>query len=316
MTRPRFGIAFPGIVGLAAGFAFTLTASTVRAQESAPSDDAPKKRPLEYHFKVAAEHDFKAEVDGPGKAGVSRAKGEFTLGVPVGDHNQLGFTLAGERSWYDFDHADKLSPGFSRPFDDTREISLSANLFIRQAEQWGWYVAGIVLSSIEDGAKTSDSLTYGGMAGFRYFFSETLSAGAGVGVLTRLEDSALPVPAIDLDWQFAPQWRLHTQGGRDVGVTLEFSPTERLTLSLDAAYEYRAYRLDDQGLAPKGVASDQRIPVAVGVSWDATENITLAVRGGAYVWQRYKVEDRTGSEISQADTNPQGFVMVSVQIEF
>lgn len=284
----------------------------------------PASNPWNFSLEFDAEHAFSSRVDGPGKASVTRIGGQFEASHLFGQATLVSATLASERSFYDFNGATQLSPGFNEPFEDTRRAKFGVNVLVRETEQFAWFVGGNVVTTMEDGAKFSDSLTFAGIIGARYAVSKNFSAIAGLAVQTRLEDNALPIPALGFDWKFAEKWRLSTDpglglqpsGDPGIGLKLSFQPTEGVTLALEGSYQSREFRLDDKGFAPEGVGIDRRAPVDIGVEWKVTSNITILARGGAYVWQHYKVEDKNGVKLSEGDSNPQGFVVIGAKISF
>lgn len=296
------------------------------AQEEPPGSppDNRDSRPWNFSLGFDAEHAFSSRVDGPGKAAVSRLGGQFELSHAIADRTLVSATLASERSFYDFNGTTELSPGFNEPFENARRAKFGVNIMIRESEQWAWFVGGNVVTTMEDGAKFSESLTFAGIIGARYSVSKSFSAIAGFAVQTRLEDDPFPIPAIGFDWQITEKWRLSTDpglglqpsGDPGVGLKLSFEPADGLTLSLEGSYQSREFRLDDEGFAPDGVAIDRRLPVDIGVEWKVTPTITILARGGAYVYQHYKFQDRDGSKVSEGDSNPQGFVMFGAKISF
>ncbi len=303
---------------------FTVAQSEAPAAAASATTAEPTSKPWNFSLEFDAEHAFSSRVDGPGKASVTRIGGQFEASHVFGAGTLVSATLASERSFYDFNGATQLSPGFNEPFEDTRRAKFGVNVLVRETERFAWFVGGNVVTTMEDGAKFSDSLTFAGIIGARYAVSKDFSAIAGFAVQTRLEDDPFPIPAIGFDWKFAEKWRLSTDpglglqpsGDPGIGLKLSFQPTEGVTLALEGSYQSREFRLDDKGFAPEGVGIDRRAPVDIGVEWKVTPTITVLARGGAYVWQHYKIEDSNGVNMAQGDSKPQGFVVVGVKISF
>jgi len=304
----------------------SLPAINTLAQEEPPEALAvkPEPRPWNFSLQFDAERAFSSNVEGPGKASVTRLGSEFEVSHVFGASTLVSATLAGERSFYDFSGTTELSPGFNEPFGDTHRGKFGVNVLTRESERFAWFVGGNVITSREDDAKFSESLTFAGIIGVRYALTKNFSAIGGFAAQTRLEDNPLPIPAVGFDWKFAEKWRLSTDpglglqpsGDPGLGLKLSFQPTEGVTLALEGSYQSREFRLDDKGFAPEGLGIDRRAPVNIGVEWKITPTITILARGGAYVWQHYKTEDSNGVNIAQGDSKPQGFLVVGVNISF
>lgn len=309
---------------VAALLALPAMSAVAQEEQPEPSPAVPESKPWNFSLVFDAERAFASNVEGPGKSSVTRLGGEFEVSHAFGSGTLVSATLAGERSFYDFDGATELSPGFDEPFGDVHRGKFGINVLTRESERFAWFVGGNVITSREDDAKFSESLTFAGIIGVRYAVNKSFSLIGGLAAATRLEDSVLPIPAVGFDWKIAEKWRLSTDpglglqpsGDPGLGLKLSFQPTDNVTLALEGSYQSREFRLDDRGFASEGVGIDRRAPVDIGVEWKITPTITFLARGGAYVWQHYKIEDSNGVNIAQGDSKPQGFVVVGVKISF
>jgi hypothetical protein len=84
-------------------------------------------------------------------------------------------------------------------------------------------------------------------------------------------------------------------------VRLSYQASESVSLFAEGGWLSREYRLDDEGLAPDGVLTDDRVPVGLGVRYAPSQTFFLTLRAGAMVYQEYQVDDRSGNELVQRE---------------
>ena len=120
------------------------------------------------------------------------------------------------------------------------------------------FVAPSIRTCGEDGASSSDSQTYGLLAAAFWQINPDLRLGPGLGVFSRLEDSARVFPILAIDWNFGERWNLSTGRGlaasQGPGLTLSYELTSNWSLALAGRYEEVEFRLDKDGPNPGGIA--------------------------------------------------------------
>lgn len=278
--------------------------------------EARTERDWNAALRFFGEYLFESDLDDDeGKASVARGGGVLQVDAPIGERSRLSFTLQTEYSWYNFDGAQGFAQGFEEPWGDALEHSLSAIFTTQPSDQWSYFLGGGVRSSYEQGAGFDDSLTGQGLGGFNYKFSDSFSAGLGVVVRTQLEDDALVWPFLMFDWKISDKWRFNAKAGGP-GVVLSYRATENLSLSLDADYQARAFRLDEDGPAPGGVGRDERLRIALGADWKFAEQVRLLARAGADVWQEYDLIDRNGVQVTDRQADPAPFIGLELRFDF
>lgn len=299
----------------------TTTPETERvtsASTKPPADQTPEARRIQTQFTLNGEHNFEADLDGsPGSVSISRAGADLGIMIPIGERSRLSIEGATEFSFYDFKNATGFGSGFTKLWDDTVQMNLAVTFSTQATRQWSWFAGAGVDDSIQTGATFSDGVTGGFFGGASYSFSERFTIGLGLAIRTQLEDSGqlLPIPVIN--WQISDQWKLSTNakiGGR--GIELSYQPVEPLTLSLDAAYAARAYRLDDSAPAPDGVGRDYRIPISLGAQWYFNRQVAVNALVGVDVWQEYTLLDSDSNKVSQINSKPDVFVGAGLVINF
>jgi hypothetical protein len=291
--------------------------TTSTAMKPAP-EQAPEARRVQTQVIVYGIHNFEADLDdAPGSVSIDRVGGSVGMLFPIGERSRLSVEGATEFSFYDFKNATGFGSGFSEPWDNTMQMNLAVTFSTQATRQWSWFAGAGIDDSVQTGAELSDGVTGGVFGGASYSFSEKFTIGLGAALRTHLADEGEVVPIPVINWQISDQWKLDTHaeiGAR--GVRLSYQPLEQLTLSLNAAYAIREYRLDDSGPAPGGVGRDYRIPVSFGAQWYFNRQFAIGARVGIDAWQEYTLLDSSGDRVSQINTKPGVFIGAGLEINF
>lgn len=296
------------------------SASAVFGQAANRSPSAPRPAVAERESKdvgvrlrLDGQHAFRADLDDRGDVAVTRLDGELGLDFGLTETLRLTTDWRTERSWYDFDNATGFVAGFSEPWDDVIEHELGVGLLGRIDERWSWFARGFVNSAGEDSADFGSTITGGGAGGLRYAFSETFALSFGALGRSRLEDDAIVIPIIGVNWTISEKLRFDTRG---LGARLSYQLTEPVGLFLQGGYESREFRLDDEGAAPEGVGRDARAPIAAGIAWRPNPNFALEAFGGYQVWQEFELLDGRGNRLAEIESDPAPIAGVSLEIRF
>lgn len=310
----------PGVVA-EAGWSPLASGSTLTLDQPADSPaDAPSEvatrpeRPWTVSISGGGSYTFAADIDdSDGDVRIARAMFGVGVGIPVGERSRLSFSIEEEASWYLFDNATGLVPGSTDPFELGLSTDFSVRFFAPIDEDWSWFVGGNVNVSGEPDVDVGDAVTFGGLAGARYRVNERLALSFGVAGRSRLEDSALFIPLLGVEWKVSDRVTLSTEG---TGLRVAAKLDEAFTVALSGGWESREYRLRDDGPLPDGVARDARVPIAVSLDYAPSRTFRLSVFAGAVVWQEFQFDDRDGDEISETNTDPAPFVGISGTFSF
>ena len=264
-----------------------------------------------------AEYTFESSLDdADADLSVARAGLIADLAIPINERFRLALNTDFELSWYDFESDDTGSAGlFDDPLEDVYRFRVSPGFFYAVNQQWGVLAGGIVEIAGEAGADVADSTTWGGYVGARYAFSENFAMTGGVMAKTRIEDNALFLPIIGFEWKVNSRVTLSTSGP-GFGLRLHTMIDEKWSMSLGAAWESRDFRLDDDAMISGGIARDERVPITLGVTYKPTDRVTLALYGGAIVWQELSLDDEDGNELVEDNTDPTPFVGFTASFRF
>lgn len=331
------------IVGFLGGFALLgWAASSASAQDTAPpatraetrveaSEDpavagaAAGDRPPQFALKSYGGHGFETDFsDRDGSMSLNWAGVEFSAIFAVGERDNIGLTLNAEQAWYDFEGLSisnaALGPSpVEELWGDVRTVGTTVSWFRKIDERWSSFISGQVESSGEDGAAFEDTLTFGGTAAFTYQLNDSLELGAGLVVMSRLEDNALIIPMPIVGWQIDERWKLATDFDFDrdgVGVKLSYELTEAITLGAKGGFLSRDFRLSEDNAASEGVGRHGGLPVRLSVDWQFAPWGTLWVWGGYLFAQELELDTRSGDEIGKFDMDASPMVGVGLSLEF
>jgi len=215
----------------------------------------------------------------------------------------LGVSLGGGNSRFGFEDVTGLADG--DPWNDIEDyrVSLVSRFAINER------LSGIVIPSWrvnrEHGASTSDSQTWGLLAGVSWRLSDSLTLGPGIGVFDRLEESAAVFPILVIDWDITERWNLSTGRGlaasQGPGLTLSYQATTAWSLGLAGRYEQIDFRLDDDGPAPGGVGRDEVFPLVLSAEWSPDPGTRLALFAGVELGGELELADPAGNTLARAD---------------
>lgn len=321
----RSVIAAPLACALACGLAWPAAARQPEASAPepepaaepapAPVPGAPAEREVRYQISFAGLMAFNTEFeDDQGDLTVYRSGVGVGAAVPIGERASLDVSLDYELSSYQFEDATGFIEGTDDPFESVHRVSLSALYGVQRTERWGWFAGGNATSAGEEGADFGESLTGGVLGGVRYKLSENVTVGLGAAVRTRLEESPLVLPVVQLDWKISDRWSLSTAG--QPGLTLGYTPVDAWTFTLGGGWEFRNFRLDEDGPLPDGVVAEHRFPVALGAVWRATPQLSITGAVGAYFGQSFEVSDEDGDEVADLDADTTPFLVLKATYSF
>ncbi len=261
---------------------------------------------------------FAGDLDrGPGDLSVAFAGARASAAYAIDKVSKITLSIGGEYWSYDFDGATGLIAGTASPFSDLAVGSLGA-IYVRQLdEHWGLVVGANIQSAGESGADFGDTLTYSGIAGFRYSFSDSLSVGLTLYVSTRLEDGVIAIPIPIVEWQIDERWRFASETQPDsVLYVLSYQLSDAWNVGLGAGVYSQRFRLDKTGPVAHGLADVQRVLVAGRAVYEPSEHVELTLTGGFVVFHDIELMTAGGGHISSDEAQPSPYVGVSLGFTF
>ncbi len=229
------------------------------------------------------------------------------------DRVTLSFGLGYEYSNYDFSRPNIFIAGATSPFEDIHILDLGLTAYVGIDEEWSWFAGVKGRIAGESDVDIDDAGTIGGVGGLVWDLGDDRSIAFGVSAMSQIEDDALILPIINVNWKLTEQWRFASSGASG-----EFIATidDRNEIAFGAAWENRRFRLDDSAPQLAAVIEDTSVPIFVRYAHKPGDSITINLIGGVIAWQEFEVSNRNGLASRDFDADPSAFVGLNVNIGF
>ena len=256
--------------------------------------------------------------DSEGSFSVNRWFASIGLNYAWDARKSIGISFGGGGSKYDFDDLTEIGGGIPwKEVEDSR-ISITG--------RFGFGDTGSIIlipTARYNGGKdsnTSDGRTYGLYAAAAWRISKDLTIGPGIGVFSRLEDSARIFPILVIDWDISERWNLSTGRGlaasQGPGLTLSYALSQSWSLGIAGRYENTEFRLDENGPTPGGVGRDQSIPVVAMATWDPNRIVDLSVFAGIELNGKLKLKNALGESVAESSYDPAPIFGATFKLRF
>ncbi|HBZ97761.1 MAG: hypothetical protein CMJ41_07515 [Phycisphaerae bacterium] len=209
---------------------------------------------------------------------------------------------------YEFDGFNFGEQGFfglGDPWSDIHTIEFNVGGFWKLDGNWQFFAGGVFRFARETGADWGDSFEGGGAAAISYTFSERLTLGGGLGIVTRLEDDLLYYPIVVADWEIVDRLllttRISTGWGNETGVQLVYRWTDHWDVGIGAAYDYQRFRLNDEGPVAEGVGEFTALPFYGFVNWKPMPSVNVSLYVGINTYGELEAVDRNGNVAASSD---------------
>lgn len=267
---------------------------------------------------VNMENSFDTDIDDGGSFSFYRFGVNGSAEKIINDRNSINFNIDYSLDSFDFSG----SSGFASmdPWDDIHKTGIGMRYTHRFNEKWSFVASPKVTFAGESGSQFSKGLTYRGIGGFTYSFSKDLVIGTGIIATTRIEDDFIAFPGAIVNWRINKRLILSSilsdvrteMGPR---LTLNYILNRDISGSLSLGYEFRRFRLDDEGVAPDGVGDIKLLPVWLTISYALTDYARLEIYTGTSFFGEMEIEDRNGDRIRKEDFDSLIFIGAGVKLE-
>ena len=298
--------------------AATVFAGTAGAQYEAEDAEQPSAATIDYTFNAGFEYQMGTGIDDGGDFDVARPSIGLSARTSLMDDLDLTLLLNYEFSAYEFDGETNF--GGRDPWDSIHQIGIGALFTLTPTDDWAIFGGPLFRFAMETDADFEDSFTGGGLVGASHRFSDELLIGAGLGVVSQIEDSNRFFPVFILDWEILDDLRLTSRTSASAvgrtGIELVYSATREWDIAIGGAYETRRFRLDSDGVAPDGVGKETGYPIWARLSYGANPNLDLNLYAGIVVGGDLSLDDSSGHQLGSEDFEPAGLFGVSASIRF
>ncbi len=264
-----------------------------------------------YNAEILTVYQSAAGLDAGGEVALRQ------LGLKVGLQRGLdgGNSIGGGIGYTQNDYEFSGSPGTVgfAPWNDVRQWDFNLQYRHSLDRTASIFVMPMVQFSGEKDASGSDSLVWGGIAGYTKKVSETLSLGIGGGVFSGLEDTK-GFPFIFVYWQINDDWRLSNPfrpgPSGPAGFEFVYTGQEDWELGFGGGYRSNRFALDNVGVAPGGYGENTAVPLFVRLSREFKAGGHLDLYAGALLGGELQLEDSNGRKL--AETNYDAALLVAL----
>ena len=220
----------------------------------------------------------------------------------------------------DWDFSGTTGLGGDNPWDLVTTIDLALQWTHQLYENTKIFGGPIMKWSSDSGADQSESDVFGGMVGLTHVYSDTLVLGGGIGIIESLDDDARLFPIIVLDWKLSENLKLKsdlsTRYGSRTGVELVWTPRDDWSLGAGLSYDYSRFRLDNVGIAPRGVGEATSLPLTLRASYHPSQNVDITIFGGFVLSGELSIYDSTGLTLETESYDSAGMIGLLARIRF
>lgn len=248
-----------------------------------------------------AVYQFDTDLDEGGSYNATRFTIQAGSGYSWDPQTNVSFALGYSYDGYDF--TGNAGFGSLNPWEDIHTISLGVPMRFGIDDQWTAFVIPSIRATGESGADFDESVTGGVLGGFSYRFSDRLTLGPGIGIISQLEESATIIPILIIDWKITDKWSLDTGRGLGAtlgpGLTLNYQPNRMWRFGIGGRYEKLRFRLDTKDTTGGGVGEDLSFPLFVSGTYNVSPKTNISLVGGLEFGGELKLEDEDGRTISK-----------------
>ena len=267
----------------------------------------------------------------PGKAGAAGATASFVSLTPVyqgaaslesggdvrmggvlfrggivsdlGGGTRAGITLIYD--YLDYSFSNPAAFNMKAPWGVVQRYGAVAPLSFAVGDGWILGAAPSVEWFKENGAGSSDALTWGATLSGSRMFANGNMLGLGIAVFDRLEET-LVFPFVTVDWRLADRWRLANPLASGptgpAGLELEYEFDSDRTAGFGAAWRSLRFRLSASGPTPNGIGEERGMPVFLRFTQRFGHQAALHLFGGVVLNGQLRLEDASGQVLRKVDT--------------
>lgn len=327
---------FIASIALAAGLASTFAPASLAQVNSQPpqppaggetvvADDAGN----EWRFTFGGGYTYRFDTsldEGGGDFSNSALTGGLNASTDINRDLSLTLRVNFGVSDYSFSNGSGGINDFAalEPWNTIHAIAFGGAASWTVTDQWSLFGGPIFQFARESDADWADSFTAGVIAGATYAVHDQLVIGLGVGIISQIEDSIRFFPIPIIEWGINDNFRISSRGASGGRTSIEFSGVEMIWMTDSKQWEFALgggvsslrFRLDDDGVAPNGVGSDESTPIWLRAGFRPTKNIMIEALAGIGFGGELSLDDENGDSVADSDYDSPLFVGLFGSIKF
>jgi hypothetical protein len=280
---------------VAAAMPLVAAAQTVDVEEVAPPEPSDRN----FSIRAGYDHVFKSHIKNVGGSDVQIDDFQASIGGRFKLSDSVGFTPRFIYSLGAYDFSDNIRPA---GWENINTYTLVGMLDYQMAEHWK-LIAGPIFRLSGEGSAGWDKngFTGGGLAGFTYDASKDLTIGAGLGIMSQIEDDPGLIPIPIVRWHFAEpltfKLGISDLGGRTgLGPELIWNISKEVDLGLGAQYQRRRFRMDNHDGNSKGVGEDTSAPFYARLTFRPMDQLSLEGFAGVVAAGELTIQGKDGDK--------------------
>ncbi|HTO48425.1 MAG TPA: hypothetical protein VML91_12375 [Burkholderiales bacterium] len=266
---------------------------------------------------VTGAYEGNGDLDGGGHFSVWNAFLRAGATRDLGGGNGVGVTF--NYDYNDYSFSNPVAFGGVAPWNIVQRYGVAVPLTFGLSDGWSIGFVPSVDWFRENGAKSGDSLVWGGVVSGTKRFADGNRIGFGVGVYDRIEKTQA-LPFLLVDWRFSDRWRLVNPLAAGptgpAGLELDYTLGSGWDLGVGVAYRSTRFRLSETGPVPNGVGVQNGVPLFLRATYAVRDQMTLHFFAGVVTAGELRVADSNGNWLRKVDYDPAPFVGVNLTARF
>lgn len=246
-------------------------------------------------FFAGASRQFNTTIDNGGNFSIDRFRAGVGLPLKLNDQYSLVTKFNYQLDSYDFGGLQAGQPGWH----NINTITAAGLLQYRHDQQWMFY-GGPVLRMASEGSDFNQATKLGGAAGVNYIANDKLSYGGGIIVIGQIEENALVLPIITVNWKFADQWALKL-GMTDLatagyGLTVAYDLNPEWQFSFGGQMHKSRFRIHGAGPTVNGIGQESSFTMTAAATWSPEKAKAFSATAFAGIAAGGKIEVNTSND--------------------
>jgi hypothetical protein len=234
-----------------------------------------------------------------------------------GNGNRAGITV--NYDYFDYSFDDPKAFGGVAPWRILQRTGFSVPLSFAASDGWSLGVTPAFDWFKENGAQSSDALSWGATLTAAKRFPDGNVLGIGLAAFERIEDTSL-FPFLIVDWRFSERWRLINPLAAGptgpAGLELDYLFDNGWTVGVGAAFRESRWRLSASGPVANGIGQISGVPVYLRASRSFDRSITFNAYIGAVANGELRVESPSGNLLRKEEFDLAPLVGLNITARF